>query len=252
MAWYFSIGVLIGAILLVTVFKSQFKGQVGELASAYSLRGLDRDKYEIIHDIKLKNPKAQTKTSQIDHIIVSIYGIFVIETKGYKGKIYGDEFKRTWSQYLGNKSYKFLNPFFQNYGHIKALENILKDDFPHMKYFSIVAFSGEANIDDIKLKNSYICKIAYLEETIRALSKEEILSKEDMEKAKKLIKKNKSYQTDFGHKRDIKKLKKENKKKIAENICPRCGGDLIERKGKYGEFLGCSNFPKCRFTAKGA
>lgn len=32
--------------------------------------------------------------------------------------------------------------------------------------------------------------------------------------------------------------------------CPICGGDLIERNGKYGKFFGCSNFPKCNFTKK--
>ena len=32
--------------------------------------------------------------------------------------------------------------------------------------------------------------------------------------------------------------------------CPQCGGKLIMRKGKYGSFIGCSNFPKCRYTQK--
>ena len=35
---------------------------------------------------------------------------------------------------------------------------------------------------------------------------------------------------------------------IENNICPKCGGTLVERNGKYGTFLGCSNYPKCRFT----
>ena len=34
---------------------------------------------------------------------------------------------------------------------------------------------------------------------------------------------------------------------IDNNICPRCGGTLIERNGKYGAFMGCSNYPKCKF-----
>lgn len=34
------------------------------------------------------------------------------------------------------------------------------------------------------------------------------------------------------------------------NKCPECGGTLIQRKGKYGLFLGCSNYPKCNFTKK--
>ena len=36
---------------------------------------------------------------------------------------------------------------------------------------------------------------------------------------------------------------------ISHGKCPRCGGNLILRKGRYGEFYGCSNYPKCRFTA---
>jgi DNA topoisomerase-1 len=32
--------------------------------------------------------------------------------------------------------------------------------------------------------------------------------------------------------------------------CPRCGGSLLEKYGKYGKFFGCSNFPKCRFVKK--
>lgn len=31
-------------------------------------------------------------------------------------------------------------------------------------------------------------------------------------------------------------------------LCPRCGGELKKRNGKFGEFFGCSNYPACRFT----
>lgn len=41
---------------------------------------------------------------------------------------------------------------------------------------------------------------------------------------------------------------RETKKKAAEGICPRCGGQLVVRNGKYGKFLGCSNYPKYRYT----
>lgn len=36
--------------------------------------------------------------------------------------------------------------------------------------------------------------------------------------------------------------------KIDKEFCPRCNSDLVKRKGKNGLFLGCSNFPRCRFT----
>ncbi len=32
--------------------------------------------------------------------------------------------------------------------------------------------------------------------------------------------------------------------------CPQCNGNLIERRGKFGKFYGCSNYPKCRFIKK--
>ncbi|MFA6867314.1 MAG: topoisomerase DNA-binding C4 zinc finger domain-containing protein [Clostridia bacterium] len=42
----------------------------------------------------------------------------------------------------------------------------------------------------------------------------------------------------------------EMKESINNNICPRCGGNLIEKAGKYGKFFGCENYPKCKFIKK--
>jgi RecB family exonuclease len=33
-----------------------------------------------------------------------------------------------------------------------------------------------------------------------------------------------------------------------EGACPQCGGELSERKGKFGSFIGCKNYPDCRYT----
>ncbi len=50
-------------------------------------------------------------------------------------------------------------------------------------------------------------------------------------------------------------IKKEHIQNIKNNIidkdnnkCPKCGGQLVERTGKYGRFIGCSNYPKCKYT----
>lgn len=246
-----SIVIGIACILLVTVFRSQYKGKIGEIVAAKFLYKLDESKYRILNDIKIENPSSHTKTSQIDHMVVSKFGIFVVETKAYKGKIYGKEYSRQWTQYLGSKKYEFMNPILQNYGHIKALESKLEESYPHMKYFSIIAFSPEANLDDIEVKDAKLCKISQVGKLIEDLSVEEIYSEEDLNKIVGIIKENKSYQTDFSHVMDIKKIKNENEEKVEEGICPRCGGKLVEREGKYGKFLGCSNFPKCRFVVSG-
>ena len=243
-----SIGFFIACILMITVFKSKFKGDIGEIAVASMLKELDRKKYIKLHDIKLINPSQKTKTTQIDHLVVSTYGIFCIETKAYKGKIYGGEFSKEWTQYLSNSQHKFMNPLFQNYGHIKAVESIIKNDYPNLPYFSIIAFSAEANLSSIDVKKAKVCKISQLSDVIKSLSTNEIISEEELIKLVKLIEANKSYQMDILHSREINKVKKENQEKIRQNICPKCGSELVERQGKYGKFTGCSNFPKCRIT----
>ena len=79
--------------------------------------------------------------TQIDHIVLSIYGIFSIEIKNYKGKIYGNEYSQEWKQYINKKEFKFLNPIKQNYGHIKAIEELTDE-----KVISIIAISDNAEI----------------------------------------------------------------------------------------------------------
>ena len=37
-------------------------------------------------------------------------------------------------------------------------------------------------------------------------------------------------------------------KPLEGEFCPECGGQLLLRKGRYGEFIACSNFPKCKYT----
>ena len=55
------------------------------------------------------------------YIVISKFGIFVIETKNYYGLIIGDKYKAKWIQYIGKNKYYFNNPIHQNYGHIKRL-----------------------------------------------------------------------------------------------------------------------------------
>ena len=141
-----------------------------------------------------------------------------------------------------------MNPIFQNYGHIKAIEAVIADKYPNIPYFSIIAFSGEANLSSLNVKNASVCKISALTDTIKSLSTTEVISEEELKHLVKLIEDNKIFQTDFSHKRDIKKIKKDNLQKIKQNICSKCGGSLVERNGKYGKFTGCANFPKCRFV----
>lgn len=124
--------------------KSTFKGFLGETVINVAMwLKLEKDIYHRLNGITL--PRDNGGSTQIDHIIVSVYGIFVIETKNYKGWIYGSETQRQWTQSFPNGSkFKFQNPLRQNYLHIKTLADLLGLE---LRYFhSMIAFIGECEL----------------------------------------------------------------------------------------------------------
>ena len=118
------------------------KGKLGEKSVAKKLKKLDKNKYKVINDVILKTSRG---TSQIDHLVVSNYGIFVIETKNYQGWIVGSENTDNWQQIIYNKKNFFRNPIKQNYGHIKAIEENLKLN-NKIKYISIIVFMNGCDL----------------------------------------------------------------------------------------------------------
>lgn len=50
--------------------------------------------------------------------------------------------------------------------------------------------------------------------------------------------------------KDYEDLQKRNRIAGKTRACPECGDKLVARKGKYGMFLGCNNYPVCRYTEK--
>ncbi len=96
--------------------------------------------YYLLNNVTLP---LQDGTTQIDHILISTKGIFVIETKNYSGWIFGDEKSKQWAQVLYRVKSKFQNPIHQNYLHIKTIEPLL-DFLPKEQIHSIVVFTGSA------------------------------------------------------------------------------------------------------------
>jgi hypothetical protein len=108
---------------------------------------LPQDDYVVINDVILPT---ENGTMQIDHIVVSIYGIFVIETKNYIGWIFGGEKSAQWTQNIYGKKTSFMNPIRQNYAHIKAIEARLAA-YPKVPIIPIIAFSANC---DLKVKTT--------------------------------------------------------------------------------------------------
>ncbi len=235
--------ILIALCIILKIYYPKFRGFMGEFWVKLELRKLPKDKYVVLNDIMIKDEKG---THQIDHLIISKFGIFVIEMKNYYGLIKGKEFDNKWCQYLGkNKSY-FINPIHQNFGHIKSLSNLLKLDD---KYFiSIICFSNQAKVD-VK-SSSIVTQVDYLKDEI--LKYEELLVDNDIKGLSNIIISN-NIEDKFLRKQHMKDvcIKINNNRELENNmICPKCGSELVERNGKYGKFIGCSNYPKCKYIKK--
>jgi len=82
-------------------------------------------------------------TTQVDHILVSRFGIFVIETKNYNGWIFANSKQANWTQVLFHRKSQFQNPIFQNLRHVRAVQELL-DFLPADCVKSVVVFTGEA------------------------------------------------------------------------------------------------------------
>ena len=138
--WLFVIALALGAF---KAFLPYIKGKLGELAVSVHVKlYLKGDQYHLINDLTL--PDGTGTTTQIDHILLSPYGIFVIETKNYKGWIFGGERQKTWTQKIYKHSFKFQNPIHQNYKHIKVLEQLLADMLLPEHLHSVIVFMPEA------------------------------------------------------------------------------------------------------------
>lgn len=218
-------------------------GEIGESRVKRVLRDLSAE-YYVFNDVYLL---LNDTTIQIDHIIISKYGIFVIETKNYSGWIYGHDSSEYWIENMYGKKYKFYNPLKQNNSHIVCLKKLL--NISEEKFIPIVVFTGEAELK-VKTRKT-VLYLGQLKTNILNYHKiifENGTVEKIVEKFSKLIINDKNIE-DIHIKNIQNRINRKNKM-LSKNLCPNCGGELIERKGPYGKFFGCSNYPKCKFSQK--
>lgn len=224
--------------LLLTIFQAKILGWFGEHWTKKALKKLPKEIYTIINNVFIY---VNGSTHQIDHVVVSPYGIFSIETKQYNGFIVGNKYDKNWVRYIGKNKIYYSNPIRQNYGHVKSLSKLLNID--ESKIYNIVCIPSRANL-----------KIKHDGEIVRY---DTIANK--IQSYGDVIINNTDEIVDIINQNNIKdrKILKQHNKNIREKIidkdqnkCPRCGGNLVERHGQYGRFIGCSNYPKCRYTRK--
>ncbi|MEK8180764.1 NERD domain-containing protein [Flavobacterium buctense] len=235
----------VSLIVLFKLYKARIKGAIGEQNISLRLRSLDKSKYKVINNVVLQSGEF---TSQIDHIVISDFGVFVIETKNYKGWILGHEHSEYWTQVIYKRKEKLYNPIRQNLGHIKSLKKCLTE-YPNVDYKSIIVFSSRAAI-----KVNTVTDVVNSYRLVRTIKRYSGINLTETEKENIYRKINALNRiATYDKRQHIKAIKKRIEKRensIRENNCPQCGGGLILRTGKFGDFLGCSNYPKCTNTIK--
>lgn len=246
MDWTVIISILlIVSLLVLAIIWRKSKGKRGEKHVAAFLSFLPKKEYRVINDLLLQTGGHST---QIDHVVISVYGVFVIETKYYKGWIYGGENSEYWTQNIYGHKSQLRNPLWQNQGQIKAITRLLSD--PGMiPIYNIVAFSGQATLKiDRSLPVMYWRQVvpyfkrhrepqmseAYADEIYNLLLEANVTDKEARKQHVKIVKQNQQ-------RRNI---------SVANGKCPRSGGNLVLRDGRYGRFYGCSNYPRCKYILK--
>lgn len=244
----------IGILVLVTwlLRLPVVKGMLGEWWVNRSLvKKLPQDSYQLFKNVTLPTGDG---TTQIDHILLSAYGIFVIETKNMKGWIFGSERRAKWTQQIYRHKTSFQNPLHQNYKHTETLQRLL--NLPKDAVHSVVIFTGQA-----EFKTSMPDNVGHVRASIEFIRSKQklLLCDEDISHLARLLRDNKlsaGLSTHLNHVRHVKNLVREKRleETAADNSsrhlsCPRCRGELVQRKNrKSGElFIGCSNFPRCRF-----
>jgi restriction system protein len=201
---------------------------------------LDAKVYQRFHDVILP---AKNGTTQIDHLLVSQYGLFIVETKNIKGWIFGSENQSKWTQSLYGKMYSFQNPTHQTFRQKKILSEYLSINESNIHI--VIYFVGDCEFKtDLPVNvinsglGSYIKRF-----TNHVLSAEEI--------NRVLSKLEKHVSTSSLTTRDhVQSLRERHS---STTVCPKCGANLVQRTTKNGpnagsKFLGCDNYPRCRFT----
>ena len=133
--------ILLSVPLLIYLFKVSPEkraiksGKEGEKRVSRILR---RHGFRVFDDLIFKE---NGRTVQIDHIAVSQDCLLIVETKNHGGLISGCSYEKSWRQITpAGRIYTFYNPVWQNYGHLKAVEELLETS---IELIPVVVFASD-------------------------------------------------------------------------------------------------------------
>lgn len=187
------------------------------------------------------------RTAELDLVLVLRDRLWVIESKAYGGRITGGAEDLNWTQELGRVRSTFYNPVRQNANHVRRLSEAL--NIPESRLYSAIVFENRADLKGIRGRTGRgytVCSRRELPGVLeKALSKEGKAFTE--EERGEIERKLKAWQDGSQRARHIRQVRA----LLDCGECPECGRKLIMRTGRYGEFVGCTGYPECRYTRKG-
>jgi restriction system protein len=220
---------------------SIFRGWFGEKKTTFSMwLSLDKKTYHRYHDVIIPGSNG---TTQIDHILVSRFGVFIVETKNKKGWIFGSEDQAKWTQSIYGKKYSFQNPLRQTFRQKKLLSTFL--DLDEELIHPVVFFVGDCQFKTDLPDNILNARLGRFVKRFR----KQVFTSVEVETLMRRLETHisSSSLTTRDHVLSLKQ------RHSSTTVCPNCGADLVERTAKKGgnagsRFLGCTNYPRCRFT----
>ena len=246
------------------------KGWLGEALLHLSLiMHLDSKRYRLLRNVTLPTEDGST---QIDHVVVSRHGIFVVETKNYGGWIFGKPHDKTWTQKFPRHSSRFQNPLRQNYKHVRTLEQLT--GVPAGALFSVIAFVGSAEFKTAMPDNVtrlHGCAAFIRAKTALLLSEQEVARVIRRIAAGRLEPSMATHAAHARHVRDLVRAREAQASAEAAPVptpapapaptpaaqpakpsCPHCGSAVDDYQYKTGAkagsaFRGCVTFPDCRY-----
>ena len=237
-----------GYLKKLTVQWREGTGGLGEYLTEYALEhGKLPGRRAVFRNVLVPRSNGPTSESEVDVLLLHETGIYVMESKNYAGWIFGSADQRQWTQtFETGRKERFYNPIIQNRAHVKALATHLglSEDI----FRSYIVFSERCELRKVpaNTEDYLICQRRHLLKLLRRDIEGRPRRFDDarfdaLAAAIGQLEEASTGEARAEHVEQAQRVK-------AGEVCPRCGGELVRRNGRYGEFMGCSNYPRCRYT----
>jgi len=202
------------------------RGWFGEKKTTFMMwLDLRKDVYRRFHNVIIP---AKNGSAQVDHVLVSPFGLFIVETKNKKGWIFGSGDDAKWTQVIYGRKYPFQNPLRQTYRQKKILAEYLELD--EFKIHTVVYFVGDCTFKTRLPDNVIGSRLG----TYVKRFQERVLSAHEINRILHKLERHVS-ESSLTTRDHVQSLRERH---CSTTVCPKCGSKLVERMARKGPHSG--------------